>query len=458
MLRHILNKGGPNINSTALFQLLNLKIEDVKEIKLPVVTGNQIDVDIELHHKVTCCPHCSSFNIESKGRGTRHILDKPFTEKKTYVHEHFRKYRCLECGKTFEDSSVVALKGMKVSIRIVKMILEDLKSPNETFDSIGKRYDISNTTVANIFDKCIVFHEKKLTRVICIDEIYVRPHSTPPYACIILDPIGKKLLAVRNGREKNKLRNYFLERKPAERALVEYVCIDMWEPYLVTAQAVFPNATVAIDSFHVMKHFMDAVDDIRCRLMRKYDEKSIQYYLLKSVRELLTLSRELKHEKQKNFKFKQMLSEYDLVQMACDSFHELNVAYNFYHAYQRFNAKATVNTCNEHFDKVFEDVTEIIAIPELKDLVLMVQHWKPYILNSFIRIDEMRLSNGPIEGTNKTLKKIRKTIGKVDNFKRFARRCYLVINKEINLSNSFKNDIKRKRQPRGSYNTKKPEE
>ena len=51
----------------------------------------------------------------------------------------------------------------------------------------------------------------------------------------------------------------------------------------------FKNATVVADSFHVVKHISDALDSIRKRIMRRFedDKKSDEYYMLKYRKELL---------------------------------------------------------------------------------------------------------------------------------------------------------------------------
>ena len=48
-----------------------------------------------------------------------------------------------------------------------------------------------------------------------------------------------------------------------ERLEVTHVNIDMWQTYLDIEEDYLPNATVCVDSFHVIEHLNRAIDSIR---------------------------------------------------------------------------------------------------------------------------------------------------------------------------------------------------
>ena len=197
----------------------------------------------------------------------------------------------------------------------------------------------------------------------------------------------------------------------------------------------FKNATIVADSFHVVKHVSKALDDVRKRVMRRFEDnkKSDEYYMLKYRSELLfvedTLSNEFKEIK-RNHHFHYDLSEFNLLLMMLKVDDELKNAYELYHAYIRFN-----NTDYDDTIKTLNDLNEIINDFKLSDIKEFVEvantlnNWKAEIVNSFIKFRGQRVSNGPIEGRNSLIKKILKIANGYSNFKRFRNRVMYCLNR-----------------------------
>ena len=92
------------------------------------------------------------------------------------------------------------------------------------------------------------------------------------------------------------------------------------------------------------------------------------------------------------------------------------------------------------------------GIEEMKECAGTLRSWKEEILNSFVWIDERRLSNGPIEGKNTYIKKIISNANGFTNFER-ARNKFLY---SQNLYETYsitekKTKVKRKGAKRGTY-------
>ena len=65
---------------------------------------------------------------------------------------------------------------------------------------------------------------------------------------------------------------------------------------------------------------------------------------------------------------------------------------------------------------------------EFKDFGFLLDHWKYYIVNSFIRINGKRMSNGPIESLNSRLKRIIGDANGFTDFERFRNRAMFALN------------------------------
>ena len=84
-----------------------------------------------------------------------------------------------------------------------------------------------------------------------------------------------------------------------------------------------------------------------------------------------------------------------------------------------------------------------------------LSNWKEEILNSFVWVNDRRISNGPCEEKNNYVKKILFNANGMTNFQR-ARNIimYLQINFEMYSMSEYTTRIKRIGNPRGHYKKK----
>ena len=121
-------------------------------------------------------------------------------------------------------------------------------------------------------------HVVNLPRVISFDE-FKADTTEGKYAFILNDPIHKKVLDILPSRKKERLIQYFTYCN--NRHSVEFVISDMYEPYLLVTQTMFPKAKYVVDRFHYTTYIMDALNNIRIRLQKLHGDKSKEYKLSK---------------------------------------------------------------------------------------------------------------------------------------------------------------------------------
>ena len=81
-----------------------------------------------------------------------------------------------------------------------------------------------------------------------------------------------------------------------------------------------------------------------------------------------------------------------------------------------------------------------------------LENWKDEIHNSFIWINNRRISNGPCEGKNNYIKKILSNANGMSNFQRTRNRILYSQNKyETYTMTEHKTKLKRIGRPRGTY-------
>ena len=62
---------------------------------------------------------------------------------------------------------------------------------------------------------------------------------------------------------------YFSTIPQKERLNVEFVCMDMWKPYKQIVNQFLPNATIVIDSFHVLQTIKACIKNLEMGAMRQ---------------------------------------------------------------------------------------------------------------------------------------------------------------------------------------------
>ena len=251
---------------------------------------NQKTIYVESTKKKVRCPECNQFT------SSIHDRLKPITLKSLNVYEipteivqTKRRFICHKCNKRFTEPSTLSMKNANISNKLKQKILKDLKEYNLSLEYISKINNVSDNTVRNILKEAMngyPEHVRLLPRVISLDE-FKADTNEGKYACILNDPIHKDVLDILPNRKKEYLIQYFTYCE--NRHSVEFVISDMYEPYKLVTNVMFPNAKFVVDRFHYIRYIMDAVDNIRIRLQKRYGERSREYKLLKNKKNVSLL-------------------------------------------------------------------------------------------------------------------------------------------------------------------------
>lgn len=441
------------INISSLANFLSINSEDVEDIS-SITRDDGNFITIKLKKKDCYCPSCYSPSYKSKGFAKRNIKHALFLGKPTTFLLISRRYTCLECGKTFTEPNSFAPRKSRTSYETIRIVLDAASRYNNTWKEIGEKAHISDESAINIFDRYVNLPRGTFPKVLSIDECYNKHQFNKAYSCIFFDFLGRKIIDVVEDRSKYHLSNYLSKITKEERDNVQYVVIDMWEPYLDLAKVYFPKAMVAIDSFHVLKNMGFALDSVRRRIMKGYPTNTKEYYLLKKWN--FTLFKEYPVWEEK-IKVKglgnRFYNNYQIQQMILKINNELRITHDFYIRYKRMNQITNIEGAPNMIDSFIND-KEIIAVEEFRSIIAMLINWREWIINSFTIVDGRRLSNGPIEGFNSNFKKMMTVSNGLYSFLRFRNRLMFCYNKPNCLTPVKVRIQKRSRGKRGPY--KKP--
>lgn len=391
------------------------------------------------------CPVCGSIQCIVHDYQPKKIVHSVSTSSPCFLLYKARRYRCKLCHKIFYEDNPFVPNQSKSSTYTILSVLHSLRSHTSTFTSVAKTFNLSKQTVMNIFDSYVDCSKKPFPSVICIDEFYTAKVSSAKYACVVVDFLSKQICEIYRSRHMYYLANKFTTLPDNERNNVKAVVIDMWETYKDLTKRYFKNAIIAVDSFHVIRHLNDALIKIRIKvMMRFYHQTSklvhneMYYYMLKKFHYFFVKNfddiydGDIKIPKINAKWKKQAILKYLL---SIDD--DLKYAYFLKEKYREFNATAIYDSCDQEFDDLINEFCNS-HLSEMRIFGKMLLNWKIEIKNSFIRIDNRRLSNGAIEGINSRIKTIIKNANGFNNFNRLRNKIMYSLNHNEPILNTPK--------------------
>lgn len=355
-----------------------------------------------------------------------------------------RRFICHKCNKKIVEDLGINNTRKTVSKRLEIKIRQDLLKPNFNIKQIADDNNVSHNCVRNVLKEAMNNYPdnlKTLPEVISFDE-FKADTSYGKYACVVNDPIKKKILDVLPSRKKDYLISYFTHVENRED--VKYVIGDMYETYLIITKAMFKNAKYVVDRFHYVTYIMDALDDIRIRLQKEHGYNSREYRILKNKKNVSLLRIRYGDERIKWYvytkryekgKYVYKLPKTILEEMLSIS-DELNRGYELKELFLDIVANSDYKNAERDL-RVWIDLCKESKIVEFIEASKTIESWLPYIVNSFI---DKRFTNGFTEGLNNKIKVIKRNAYGYKNFEFFRLRLLYILNGT--LSGRSKNNDK----------------
>jgi transposase len=211
----------------------------------------------------------------------------------------------------------------------------------------------------------------------------------------------KRLLFVAENREEKSLQQFFLWLGEERSSLIQFVCSDMWKPYLNVIAVYAANALNILDRYHIASKMNKALDEVRAKETRDLSSK----VRAKGVEIVLKHSRWCFLKRPENLTDKQSIKLKDL--LACNL--RTIRAYLLKEEFQLFWEYISPAWAEKFMHQWCKKAMRS-RIEPMKKIARMLRKHKPLILNWF----EVRglLSLGAVEGLNNKLKaNIRKSYG-----------------------------------------------
>lgn len=245
-------------------------------------------------------------------------------------------------------------------------------------------------TVAAAVDEAVAYglEHRELGSVIHIGIDEISRKRGHVYVTNVYDLAGKRLLWSGEARTEATLEAFFDFLGEERTAQLEGICCDMWQPYIDVVKARAPQATLVFDKFHIVRHLMAAVDQVRRDEIR---EKG------KAHRELVARTRYLWLKNPWNLTEKQAVRLGELERLNL----KVNRAYLLKEAFREFWNYRRPAWARRYLDRWFWWATHS-RLPPMREFAWMVRRHEEDILNYF----RMPIDNGTVEGLNNKAKLI----------------------------------------------------
>lgn len=441
-----------------ILEFFNLQNTDVQRISAATV-NHVLCADVELPDVRPHCKYCGFDHVRLKETTVKQIKHSNIAGRPCVIRYHAHRYKCLCCGRTFYEENPFVFKAQKISVLTITNILEDLKNPAETFSNVAKRYGLSPTTVASIFDEHVDMKRLPLPTYMCIDESYSFKSEDSSYVCMFVDFETGEPIDILPSRRKEVLLEYFRKIPLEERRNVRIVGIDMWNTYRSVVKELFPRALLSADHYHIKQDMHRKADKIRIRVMKRYKTDSQEYYLLKHFHWLIFKQLDAKDSEgnllfdpkrpgKYNHKLKQELNYYDLLDLIRSIDPELTEAIDLKNKCNDFYKNNSYDTAEKALKKLIKEF-RAASTQDMVDFGNTMAAWRQEIINSFIVVNneysvssgdghvvsrKIKITSAIVERQNSSVKTIKKVTMSMANWERFRNRVLYALRKDVSFN------------------------
>lgn len=423
-----------------IIKLFNLEPSELRDVEI-ISSENTVYAIITLNVRRQRCPNCGCTTKRIHDYHKRTLDHALITDVRTVIVFNQRRYRCVNCSKSFPEVNPFAYPNRRVSDYVILRVMKLLRNPRMTFTQVADEVGLAPSSVVRIFDKYAGITPISLPVCLCIDEVYAIKYKQKIFACVLVDMQSSQIYDLLPSRKKSDLSDYFSRISLEERSKVKYICMDMYQLYKDVAEIYFPNATICIDSFHVVKLINNAFNNIRIRVMRSYETTSEEYHLLKHFNWVLVRNSnklDLNETVDLHRYYYAFDTQYPTIRVMIEKLSSLNfdlaAAYSMKEEYAYINSTSTTENAENRLDNFIGELL-LYDVRELTSVARTLKRWKPEIINSFNRIDGQRISNGPVESVNSRIKIIKQNGNGYRNFDRFRLRALYSLNDSSSIKN-----------------------
>ena len=283
---------------------------------------------------------------------------------------------------------------------------------------IARNHNVSSSTVSRIIDNSYENYKPKLYSLpkhLCFDEFKSVKEAAGSMSFMYCNSETGEIVDIVENRQFYSLMQYFIRFSKIARHSVKTIVIDIYMPYMKLIKALFPNAKIILDKFHVVQLFSRSLNKTRVRIMNldkvnytKY--KNYWKLLLKDVSKI-DYSTYRYHRC-----FKKQMREIDIINYLLDQNEELKASYELYKTVRRLIKDRNIKLLKSHLNLIDVNVSDY-----MKTSVRTIKKHFEHVENTL----KYTYTNGVIEGLNNKIKVIKRISFGYKSFSHFRNRIFI---------------------------------
>jgi len=231
------------------------------EVGMVTESGGKIIVEARAHERKPVCPYCSSVKLYRHGLGKRRrVLHSWSKGKKVYLELSRQRWRCQDCGHSFNDGAELLRPYSRMTKLAEQEALWQLK--DRSFSQVKRDLGVSYTSLRRLLEKEI---DGEASSFLPLEEeifLGIDEHSFKHQELVhmVTEVKKRRVLRILKDDRIATLKDFLL-KIPKDK--VKEVCIDMKEGLRKLAEALFPEAKVVVDPFHIIADSNKRMDEAR---------------------------------------------------------------------------------------------------------------------------------------------------------------------------------------------------
>jgi len=332
---------------------------------------------------------------------------------------------CATQSFTLSDHRLAAA-GVMLTTRAAKWVVREIVS-GQTITHLARElrcsWDSVNSAMRRYGAALLAADTKRLkeTTAIGLDEtLFVRrgPYKKKSWSTTVCDVVNHQLIDVVPTREFTEVARWLRAQPHHVKDNLHYGCLDMSRTYAAVFKVVTPKATQVIDRFHVMRHALLAVDEVRRRVQQqRLGHRGRSDDPLYKARKLLVI-KETSHDPDLQARLEGLLA-------LGDPDGEVAFAYGVKEAVARFYETSDASEAEDLLRDIIDLGSKKSSPPEVRRLARTLRNW----FDAIVAWHQARVSNGPTEGMNNLLKRVKRVAFGFTNFENFRIRALLYAGK-----------------------------
>lgn len=239
---------------------------------------------------------------------------------------------------------------------------------------------------------------------------------------IFCDAVSHRVIDIVEDRKQYALTRYFLRYDRSVRCQVKTITIDMYAPYINVTQACFPNAKIIIDKFHLVQALNRELNRTRIQVMNQYRHQDRPVYnkFKRYWKLILKQPNHLTRTEYKKYRlFSEWKSTHSIVQYLLNIDRTLKANYEYGHALSDALRQGHMNRFKELIDTS-------PAAPLPPGMCRVLRTFKKYYPHIEHTLHYPKLTNGPLEAINNSIKTLKRVAFGYRNFAHFRDRILLM--------------------------------